>query len=410
MAQRGRVIGVMGVMGLALVVLAGVCWARGEAPSGRASGASPERVLHHSTQPGHAITYGLDVNPADPTIGLARVPQVLRLVAGAGASAVRIGGNWATEEPSPGHYNFSQVDQLFSVAKTNGLTVLFELGKEPAWDALERNSNAPPSDCDAPSASCASVAQYVTALVDHAAPEGLRFLIVRNEPQDYSKNWVGGDPASYAHFQDVVYRAAHAADAAIEVLNGGTEAVTPPLVRSLTPQATRDAKAIAFATALYSDPVWCHSFDVLDLHVGDFGPKWSPKIVDASESADKACNGGRSMPVWVTEVGYPSVPSLQESPVHAEELDGRYQGGEEGQAQFLTDTFGALAHADDVIGIDWTFTVDPNVSQVPPARAAGAFAFDDGFGDGLISATYQTKDSYRAFQAFVDSRSRTPSN
>ena len=103
-----------------------------------------------------AVRYGLDVNPANPTIGLARVPQVLQLVQRARASAVRTGGNWATEEPSPGHYDFSEVDES-SLAKADRLTVLFELGKEPKWDALGGNVNAPPSDCDTPSASCASV-------------------------------------------------------------------------------------------------------------------------------------------------------------------------------------------------------------------------------------------------------------
>ncbi len=352
------------------------------------------------------MTYGLDVNPADPSIGLARVPQVLQLVQRAGASAVRIGGNWATEEPSPGRYNFSEVDQLFSLAKADQLTVLFALGNEPAWDTPGGKTNAPPSDCDAPSASCASVEHYVTALVDHAAPEGLRFLIVRNEPQDFAKNWVGGDAASYAHFQSVVYRAAHAADSTIEVLNGGTEAVTPSLVRNLAPQATLETKAIAFAAALYSDPVWCHSLDILDLHLGDFGPQWSPQIVHASERALQACNGGRTTPVWVTEVGYPSTPSLQASPAVDKELGGRYQGGPEGQAHFLTDTLSALACADNVIGIDWTFTVDPNLSPLPPAHVAGAFAFDDGFGDGLVSSNYQTKASYRAFQMIAEGGSR----
>ena len=345
-----------------------------------------------------AVTYGLDVNPAIPTIGLARVPQVLQLVRDAGASAVRTGGNWATEEPSPGHYNFSEVDQLFSLAKADGLTVLFELGKEPSWDALGGNTNAPPSDCDSPSASCASVRQYVTALVGHAAPEGLGYLIVRNEPQDFNMNWVGGDAASYAHFQSVVYQAAHAADPAIKVLNGGTEAVTPSLVQNLAPQAALDAKAIAFATALYSDPSWCNSLDILDLHVGDFGPVWSPQIVNASERAIRACNGGKPMPVWVTEVGYPSTPVLQASPVYTEELGDRYQGGEAGQARFLTNTFRALAHDHKVIGINWTFPVDPNLTQAPPPETTDEPVFDDGFGDGLVYSNYQTKASYHAFQ------------
>ena len=86
------------------------------------------------------VTYGLDVNPAIPTIGLARVPQLLQLVRHAGALAVRTGGNWTTEEPSPGHYDFSEIDQLFSLAKADGLTVLFELGKSPNGTRSEGTS------------------------------------------------------------------------------------------------------------------------------------------------------------------------------------------------------------------------------------------------------------------------------
>ena len=387
------------LLGLALVLVAALCCACAPTHSGQMSASAistrePQRTVVQDA----AVTYGLDVNPANPTIGLARVPQVLQLVRKAGASAVRTGGNWATVEPAPGRYDFSEVDQLFSQAKADGLTVLFELGKEPTWDALGGNTNAPPSDCDAPSAGCATVRQYVTALVHHAAPEGLRYLIVRNEPQDFNKNWVGGDAASYAHFQSVVYQAAHVADPVIKVLNGGTQAVTHSLVRNLSPQAALDAKAIAFATALYSDPSWCNSLDILDLHVGDLGPVWSPQIVDASERALQACNGGRPIPVWVTEVGYPSTPVLQASPVYTEELGKSYRGGEAGQARFLTDTFRALAHDDNVVGINWTFTVDPNSIQAPPPGTNDKTVFDDGFGDGLVYSSYMTKASYHAFQ------------
>ncbi len=387
------------LLGLALVLVAALYCACAPTHSNQVSAsANATRGPQHTVVHVAAVTYGLDVNPANPTIGLARVPQVLQLVQRAGASTVRTGGNWATEEPSPGHYQFSELDQLFSLAKADGLTVLFELGKEPTWDALGGNPNAPPADCDAPSASCASVRQYVTALVEHAAPEGLRYLIVRNEPQDFDMNWVGGDAASYAHFQSVVYQAAHAADPVMKVLNGGTEAVTPSLVQNLAPQAALDAKAIAFAAALYSDPSWCNSLDILDLHVGDLGPVWSPQIVDASERAIQACNGGRHIPVWVTEVGYPSTPVLQASPVYTKELADRYQGGEAGQARFLTDTFRALAHDDNVVGINWTFTVDPNLIETPPPGTNEKTVFDDGFGDGLVYSSYVTKASYQAFQ------------
>ena len=97
--------------------------------------------------------------------------------------------------------------------------------------------------------------------------------------------------------------------------------------------------------------------------------------------------GGR-IPVWVTEVGYPSTPVLQASPVYTEELGDRYQGGEAGQARFLTDTFRALAHDDNVVGINWTFAVDPNLIQAPPPGTNDKTVFDDGFGDGLVYSNY----------------------
>ena len=95
---------------------------------------------------------------------------------------------------------------------------------------------------------------------------------------------------------------------------------------------------------------------------------WSPQIVDASERAIEACNEERPVPVWVTEVGYPSIPALQASPVYIDELEDRYQGGEAGQARFLTDTFRALAHDHNVVGINWTFAVDQRIQARPPVR------------------------------------------
>jgi hypothetical protein len=102
--------------------------------------------------------------------------------------------------------------------------------------------------------------------------------------------------------------------------------------------------------------------------------------------------------VWVTEVGYPSTPLLQASPEYTKELGDKYQGGEAGQARFLTDTFRALADDDNVVGINWTFPVDPNMIRTPSSGANDKTVFDDGFGDGLVSSNYQTKSSYQAFQ------------
>ena len=64
----------------------------------------------------------------------------------------------------------------------------------------------------------------------------------------------------------------------------------------------------------------------------------------------------------------------------------------------MTDTFRALADDDNVVGINWTFAVDPNMIQAPAPGTNGKTVFDDGFGDGLVYSSYVTKASYRAFQ------------
>lgn len=360
-------------------------------------GATAVAAHHFST------AFGIDVDTSQADIGLTSVPQVLNLIRQGGASAVRFGGNWNSAEPSPGVYNFSAIDQLLALTRSDDLTLLFGLGDEPTWDATNGNQHAPPKDCDSPTATCASVTAYVKALVGHAAPEGLRYVITRNEPQVVDKNWVGSDPATFAHFQQVVYRAAHAADASIRVLNGGTEFLSPSLVHlgmSLAPEVPYPANAVAFASALYRDPAWCDSIDVLDLHVGDHGPVYSPRMVDASEKAIKQCDGGRHVPVWVTEVGYPSVASLQNSPGYQKELKGKYQGGEPGQAMFLTDTFTALEKNRNVVGVDWTFMIDPNATSTPPQGAS--YNELQGFGDGLATSSYTPKVAYTAFKKIAE--------
>ncbi|MGH9081321.1 MAG: hypothetical protein ACRDYE_14840 [Acidimicrobiales bacterium] len=368
---------------------------------GEAATTSPRGTTLVSAR--HSKVFGIDVNTAQADIGLTKVPQVLNLIRQGGASAVRFGGNWNSAEQSPGVYDFDAIDHLLSLTRSDRLTLLFGLGDEPTWDATNGNQHAPPKDCDSPTATCSSVRAYVTALVRHAAPEGLRYIITRNEPQDVQTNWVGSDPSTFAHFQQVVYRAAHAADPPIHVLNGGTEFLSPSLVRlgkSLTPEAPYPANAVAFASALYRDPAWCDSIDVLDLHVGDHGPVYSSQMVDASEKAIKECNGGRHIPVWVTEVGYPSIASLQRLPFYQKELNGKYEGGESGQASFLTDTFTALEKNRNVVGVDWTFMIDPNTKPVSPQGAT----YDklQGFGDGLAASSYAPKAAYTAFKDIAE--------
>ncbi|MBX6372061.1 MAG: hypothetical protein IRZ02_07380 [Acidothermus sp.] len=346
------------------------------------------------------ITYGVDVNVFDRDIGLGRVPTVLSLANQIGAGAVRIGLDWQDAEPRPASYDWNRLDRLLALARANRLTVLLELGEEPSWDAPGGNRAAPPRDCATPQASCAVVRAFVGALVAHAAPLGLHYLVVRNEPQDFAKNWDGGTASDYAHYQQVVYQAAHEADPTILVLNGGTEDA-PQLsgeARALGLSGSYGAKAAVFAQALYSDPNWCRSLDVLDLHVADHGPVYSPEIVRESSAALLRCDGNVPKPIWITECAYSALPAVQDSPTVQAELGRTYVGGEQGQARYLADVFNALSAVPGVVGINWTFLVDPNATTPPAGSSERLVA---GAGDGLFDAELHPRPAAAAFHAIA---------
>lgn len=377
------------------------------ASSGILSRQAPaSRPVWHLSGHAAAVSYGLDVNQFDSDIGPQRIPAVLALADQAGAGVVRFGpgGGWqAIEAGGQGQDNWSTFDANLASAYANHLSVLLEMGNEPGWDAPFGNTAAPPADCigwspSSPSSWCSSVTTWVDDLVNHllttpvasSSPPEVEIsevagLIPRNEPQNYAMNWV--DPASggpvqwavdYAHFQQTVYEAAHstvsAYDAAhgtsysLAVMNGGEELASPsnrvysrPFVNG---SPTYSENAETMLETLYSTPAFCDSIDVFDFHVGDHGPLWSVKMVDLSEAALEQCDGGRHLPIWVSEAGYTSVPQIQSLPQYAAELGGAYEGGQIGQARYLYDTVTALASDPNVVGVDWTFVVDPNTSSL----------------------------------------------
>jgi hypothetical protein len=133
------------------------------------------------------------------------------------------------------------------------------------------------------------VTSFTSALVHHidSSPYSrvVRGLSTRNEPQDFKRNWIGGSAGDFARYQHAVYAAAHSVSDRVAILNGGTEQFPASLVEKFrrrfvpTPYETQET---AFAQALYKDPLWCRSLDILDLHPGDRGPVYSPEMVHTS--------------------------------------------------------------------------------------------------------------------------------
>ena len=349
------------------------------------------------------INFGIDVNIYDPNIGFSNVDSVFKMASAVGVKFVRTGVGWGTVEPQAGVFTWQWLDSLISLAKSNGLQLLLEVGDTPSWD-LPPGANTqygqisfPPVDCaTAKGGGCPSFANYITKLVSNVAPLGVQYIILRNEPQNFPKNWNGGTAQQYVNFQHAGYVAAHAVDPNIKVLNGGTE-ILPDSLQAIRFKYVGDTTLAlhqkAFVDSLYTDSVYCRSFDVVDVHIGYHGPHWSPQIVDTTEKMVQEYDGGKFVPVWATECGYSSYPQVQAMPEIEDEIGGaHYTNGDTSQAQFLIDTYKQMIADSNVVGLNWTFIIAPPFS--------GNYS-QDGAGLGLCDEYYKPKTSYYTLQNFL---------
>ncbi|MCL5408611.1 MAG: beta-galactosidase [Candidatus Omnitrophica bacterium] len=375
------------------------------------------------------IHYGIDVNIHDRNIGVRHIIQAFALIRGTGARYVRVGaGGWKQAEPKRGVFDFRSVDRLIRAARSQGLKVLLEIGgNTPDWDlpagADVRHqygwvTYAPADATGATSldgrvhgeTDCAAFGEYVRRLTANVAPLGVKYLIIWNEPQNFPKEWIPSNhetidqnAAAYARLIHQAYINAHSVAPNIHILNGGTEILPVGLLHIMVHYRhnIRLARAsLRFTRDLYNNPMFCRSIDVLDVHVGNHGPLWSRQIVDESEHALMKHNGGRWIPVWVTESGYSSMRSVQTykfksglKPEFEVELGPGYDQGDRSQSKFLTNTYDSLIADKNVIGINWTFIVDPPYSGNP---------MQDGAGLGLVAENLRThKPAYFALKSII---------
>jgi hypothetical protein len=376
---------------LMAVVLTGC--AQGQPPTSTPtlSGPLPTRTASQ------AMKYGVDLNLGQHNIGAGQLAQALRLATQAGITYVRSGIAWATiQAAGPDTYNWTALDQLAQMARSNHTQLLLSVGDDtPAWDLPpEANGNSayPPADCTGGAQDCASFGTFVGQVVAHVAPLGVRYIVLRNEPQNRAKNWVNGTPDEYARFVHAAYVAAHQANSAIVVLNGGEELWPATLQTIMNKYRANLPGTLQFVTSLYANPLFCKSIDVLDVHAGFHGPAFAPQIVDLSEQALRRCNGGVFVPVWVTETAYPADQGAQTQPQINDELGSAYAHGTASQADFLTATYTALYRDANVTGVNWTFLVDPP-NAAPGSDAAG--------GLGLADASFKPRPAYAALQHFI---------
>ncbi len=210
------------------------------------------------------------------------------------------GPDWADSNPSPGVYDFANLD-LFIAANqpsaTNGLTqardMIYTLGRTPRWASSNPTASTPygPGQC-APPTSLAYWDEYITAVVKHVAGK-IKYWELWNEPQN-SIYYCGDIPT-------LVTMSQHARS----------------IIKDIDPDAVILSPGMAGGA---EGPVWLNTFlssggaatvDAIAIH-GYWDQVAEDLLTEVAEyRAVMATNRLSSLPMWDTEGSGKLMPSWE---------------------------------------------------------------------------------------------------
>ena len=232
-------------------------------------------------------------------------PQLFSAMSQGGIRWGKVGFDRELVHIGPNQYDWSAMDAIVNQAATHGFQLLGSLGGTLLWDTAEPKRvdyfTYPPRVYEY---WADSVFQTVSRYKNQ-----VRYWEIGNEPDiPPPAGFWNGTPAEYARFLAVAYGEVKRADPTAQVLIGGFLAIS----------GSED-----FFQAIMADPdnPADQNFDIMNIHA-----YWSR--ADAREKVIL----WRSMtekPLWVTEMGWPSYPALQQ------QIDPAFCCGEAAQAQFL---------------------------------------------------------------------------
>ncbi|HEX9115273.1 MAG TPA: beta-galactosidase [Anaerolineae bacterium] len=161
---------------------------------------------------------------------------------------------WASQEPSPGVYDWTHADLVVDHAVNQGLKVIARLGYVPAWARPARTS---PLYLDRDG--YAAFARFVAAFAAHFRGR-VGDIVIWNEP-NLSQEWGYRpvDPAGYTALLRQVYPAAKAANPEVKILAG---ALAPTLAPAGSEWALND---LVYLQQMY-DAGAAPYFDLLAAH------------------------------------------------------------------------------------------------------------------------------------------------
>ncbi len=261
--------------------------------------------------------------PAQPQTDVIQYGFVMALlgnnptVRSMGFGWVQYGVYWKEAEPSPGSYNWGNVDNIVNAARNSGLNVLIRVSRPPGWardPACSSVDTCPPRNA----ADFGRFSYQLAAHVRSLTPYGVAYEIW-NEPNT-SQEWgnLCPDPARYTELLRAVYPQIKAADPSAQVVGG---AITT--VGELALPAECHLDDIAFLQQMYSAGARPY-FDILSDHPYGFisppeaavGVGGSNRLIfrRAERHRDIMVQyGDAAKKIWATEMGWAIDPRTEGS-------------------------------------------------------------------------------------------------
>lgn len=282
----------------------------------------------------------------------------------AGISWVRMDFLWDEIEPRKGEFDFTKYDRIVELLSASGINILGLLEYNCAWDGEAKKWNDPPQDNRL-------FVNYAVKVISRYKGK-IKHWEVWNEP-DSSIYWSRQDSLkSYCLLLREVYLAAKKTDPHCRILNGGI------------------ANGIASVNHLYDNGGKGY-FDILNIHIFE-SPFCKSSISKVNAYVRLAANimkrnGDGDKKIWVTETGCPGVREGLET---ANWWLGKNPGEEE-QAEWLREVYGALLKEKPVAKIFWAFLRDCRKHW-----DSGVDYF------GLVRWDYSVKPAFQAYRQEVE--------
>jgi polysaccharide biosynthesis protein PslG len=317
--------------------------------------------------------------PPPSTFGVIPIQQMTPAeIAKAGAGNIgvlRIPVIWQFVEPSPGQYDFAQLDYYVGQAAQNGMEILPFVYTSPSWAVTGCTGlncqNVPP--LDTPAARDA-FQNFLRTLVTRYGPGGTFFQENPGIPEVSIRQWqCWNEPSSPYYFKNP--NATRYADL-VQLCHQAVTSVDPD-ARSIlaglfgNPKESKggDKNVIwKFLSRLYAVPGISASFDAVSVH------PYSEKTGQLKKVMNKTLNvinraGDAGVPIYVTEIGAGSGKPKENRPLLR---------GKGGQARLLKQQFNFLINNGPKYGIGnitWYAWKDPdhNIGNCKFCNTAGLF-------------------------------------